>query len=241
MRPFSIRVCDFSAFTFKNNCVCFSQPLLAAHDGDKSTAPLHADYWRLSCLRNATCTGPARAARDGGCKRLLRCSACRNDEFACRLSGQCVAGWTLCDSKIDCSDGTDEIGCDAIEWRLWDGKSSSDDRAAANGSERALHRSPHKTPAEGRLQVKFLASERAVSAAEDFVCAAKRKYFAQGEFSDVCADGIEFGQADRLCARLGYGFVIGRFFVFCFDLRAAEMSAAFCRSPNKRRLRLAGF
>lgn len=36
---------------------------------------------------------------------------CRWDEFACSDSNQCIPKEYLCDSKPDCIDSSDEIGC----------------------------------------------------------------------------------------------------------------------------------
>ena len=42
-------------------------------------------------------------------------SICQNDQFQCKFQDYCIPDRWVCDKQIDCQDGSDEIGCDAIK------------------------------------------------------------------------------------------------------------------------------
>ncbi|KAI6181044.1 Neurotrypsin [Aphelenchoides besseyi] len=167
----------------------FGPPLFPLHNSTVNSTV--ESTWSLSCLRESNCTIPDIV---NSCRRLLRCSDCQKNQFACRTSGQCIDSWRVCDGSIQCADATDEIGCGDLAWRLWDGGEAEDVEAAVNATDadnRMLNANLEslgastKTPAEGRLQIQF-----------------------QNAWTDVCADGIENGeQADLLCSKLGRGQV----------------------------------
>ncbi|KAI6206851.1 Neurotrypsin [Aphelenchoides besseyi] len=165
----------------------FGPPLFPLHNSTVKSAVELTNSWSLNCLRQSNCSIPDIF---NSCRRLLRCSDCQKNQFACRTSGQCIDSWRVCDGSIQCADATDEIGCDDLVWRLWDGGEAEDVEAAVNatdGDDRMLNANLEligastKTTAEGRVQILF-----------------------QNAWTDVCVDGIENGeQADLLCSKLG--------------------------------------
>ena len=40
---------------------------------------------------------------------------CQSDQFQCKFEAYCIPVRWLCDKQIECQDGSDEIGCDAIK------------------------------------------------------------------------------------------------------------------------------
>jgi Low-density lipoprotein receptor domain class A len=39
------------------------------------------------------------------------CEECKENEFQCFESGRCLASEVRCNDRIDCADGSDELGC----------------------------------------------------------------------------------------------------------------------------------
>ncbi|KAI6228845.1 hypothetical protein M3Y99_01176500 [Aphelenchoides fujianensis] len=211
----------------------FGQPLFPfrnVNDDEKNplaAAPLPAVWWPLDCLRDANCSSPATPQPTGReCRRFLRCSDCRADQFACRTSGQCVDAWRVCEGTVDCADATDEIGCSNLRWRLWDGGTTAAVEAAANATDGAngtlaetlqtIGERAADGPAEGRVQIDF-----------------------QGAWTDVCADGFENGdQVDFLCAKLGHGKSSGRMLPISEQTPTAITWFAHCRAADCRPLRI---
>uniref|UniRef100_A0AC34QK16 Neurotrypsin n=1 Tax=Panagrolaimus sp. JU765 TaxID=591449 RepID=A0AC34QK16_9BILA len=97
----------------------FGQPLKAL----PSTLKV-AYVWTVDCLRNPKCDYPDKkiSLKDesfGFCNSLLRCSTCHpNLQFACLSTGYCIPADKVCNNFNDCSDGSDEDGCQNPEWRL---------------------------------------------------------------------------------------------------------------------------
>lgn len=82
-----------------------------------STLPfmsLRSEYWSVECLRNSNCT--LSSNRLSKCQRFLRCSTCKNEEFACQLINECIHASRVCNGKVDCKDASDELGCENLEW-----------------------------------------------------------------------------------------------------------------------------
>ncbi|KAI6175407.1 Transmembrane protease serine 9 [Aphelenchoides bicaudatus] len=97
-------------------------------------SPTLTTKWTVECLRDSNCTKPSN--EEISCNKYLQCSDCSSSEFACQLTHECVPASSICNGKVECADATDEIGCENLEWRLWDG---------ADG----------EIQPEGRVQIRF--------------------------------------------------------------------------------------
>ena len=87
-----------------------SYKLMASVKSTKNNLALGSNVWTIydddkECNKN----------EGNSYKKILTFSACDDTEFTCN-DGNCVAMERRCDGKIDCSDKSDEIGCNLIKF-----------------------------------------------------------------------------------------------------------------------------